>query len=76
MGLTEAGLGLKGIVSTSTAVAPLLIQGIGDTLRVSLTPQPNGNRAEEVLVAKQVIQSLQIRSFEPQVTSSALLPLG
>ena len=69
LGLTEAGLGLKGVVSTSTAVAPLLIQGIGDTLRVSLTPQPNGNRAEEVLVAKQVLQSLQIRSFEPQVTS-------
>ena len=69
LGLTEAGLGLKGVVSTSTAVAPLLIKGIGDTLRVSLPPQPNGNRAEEVLVAKQVLQSLQIRSFEPQVTS-------
>ena len=69
LGLTEAGLGLKGVISTSTAVAPLLIQGIGDTLRVSLTPEPNGNRAEEVLVAKQVLQSLQIRNFEPQVTS-------
>ena len=69
LGLTEAGLGLKGIISTSAAVSPLLIQGIGDTLRVSLTPLPKGTRTEEVLVARQILQSLQIRSFEPQVTS-------
>ena len=69
LGLTEAGLGLKGIVATTAAVSPLLIDGIGDTLRVSLTPLPNGNRTEEVLVARQVLQSLQIRNFEPQVTS-------
>ena len=69
LGLTEAGLGLKGIISTSAAVSPLLIQGIGDTLRVSLTPLPQGTRTEEVLVARQILQSLQIRSFEPQVTS-------
>ena len=69
LGLTEAGLGLKGIISTSAAVSPLLIQGIGDTLRVSLTPLPKGARTEEVLVARQILQSLQIRNFEPQVTS-------
>ncbi len=69
LGLTEAGLGLKGVVATAAAVSPLLIEGIGDTLRVSLTPLPNGSRAEEVLVARQVLQSLQIRNFEPQVTS-------
>ena len=69
LGLTEAGLGLKGIISTSAAVSPLLIQGIGDTLRVSLTPLPKGTRTEEVLVARQILQSLQIRNFEPQVTS-------
>ncbi len=69
LGLTEAGLGAKGIVATTAGLAPLLIQGIGDTIRVSLTPRPGGDRAEEVRVAQQVLQSLAIRSFEPQVTS-------
>jgi len=69
LGLTEAGLGAKGIVATTAALAPLLLEGIGDTIRVSLTPRPGGDRAEEVRVAQQVLQSLRIRSFEPQVTS-------
>ena len=69
LGLTEAGLGMKGIVATTTALAPLLLDGIGDTIRVSLTPRPGGDRAEEVRVAQQILQSLGIRSFEPQVTS-------
>jgi (E)-4-hydroxy-3-methylbut-2-enyl-diphosphate synthase len=69
LGLTEAGLGAKGIVATSVGLAPLLLDGIGDTIRVSLTPRPGGDRAEEVRVAQQVLQSLGIRNFEPQVTS-------
>jgi (E)-4-hydroxy-3-methylbut-2-enyl-diphosphate synthase len=69
LGLTEAGLGNKGIVATTAALAPLLLAGIGDTIRVSLTPKPGGDRAEEVRVAQQVLQSLGIRNFEPQVTS-------
>jgi (E)-4-hydroxy-3-methylbut-2-enyl-diphosphate synthase len=69
LGLTEAGLGAKGIVATTAALAPLLLEGIGDTIRVSLTPRPGGDRAEEVRVAQQILQSLGIRSFEPQVTS-------
>lgn len=69
LGLTEAGLGTKGIVSTTAGLAPLLLEGIGDTIRVSLTPKPGGDRAEEVRVAQQVLQSLGIRHFEPQVTS-------
>ena len=69
LGLTEAGLGAKGIVATTAGLAPLLLEGIGDTIRVSLTPRPGGDRAEEVRVAQQVLQSLGIRSFEPQVTS-------
>lgn len=69
LGLTEAGMGAKGIVSTTAGLAPLLIEGIGDTIRVSLTPEPGGDRAEEVRVAQQVLQSLGIRSFEPQVIS-------
>ena len=69
LGLTEAGLGTKGIVATTAALAPILLDGIGDTIRVSLTPRPGGDRAEEVLVAQQVLQSLGIRHFEPQVTS-------
>src|SRR5437868_15494403 len=60
---------MKGIVASSAALAPLLTQGIGDTIRVSLTPAPNGDRTEEVLVAQQVLQSLGIRSFTPQVTA-------
>jgi len=69
LGLTEAGLGTKGIVATTAGLAPILLDGIGDTIRVSLTPRPGGDRAEEVRVARQVLQSLGIRHFEPQVTS-------
>jgi (E)-4-hydroxy-3-methylbut-2-enyl-diphosphate synthase len=69
LGLTEAGMGMKGVVASSAALAPLLMQGIGDTIRVSLTPAPNGDRTEEVLVAQQILQSLGIRSFAPQVTA-------
>jgi (E)-4-hydroxy-3-methylbut-2-enyl-diphosphate synthase len=69
LGLTEAGMGAKGIVATTAGIGPLLIDGIGDTIRVSLTPEPGGDRSEEVRVAQQILQSLSIRSFEPQVTS-------
>ncbi|MFM2104701.1 MAG: hypothetical protein RL006_868 [Chloroflexota bacterium] len=69
LGLTEAGLGMKGIVATSAALAILLNEGIGDTIRVSLTPEPGGDRALEVEVAQQLLQSLGLRAFSPQVTS-------
>jgi (E)-4-hydroxy-3-methylbut-2-enyl-diphosphate synthase len=69
LGLTEAGLGNKGVVASAVGLAPLLMEGIGDTIRVSLTPRPGGDRAEEVRVAQQILQSLGIRNFEPQVTS-------
>jgi (E)-4-hydroxy-3-methylbut-2-enyl-diphosphate synthase len=69
LGLTEAGMGAKGIVGSTAGLAVLLQEGIGDTIRVSLTPAPNGNRAEEVFVAQQILQSLGIRSFTPQVTA-------
>lgn len=69
LGLTEAGMGAKGVVATTAALAPLLMDGVGDTIRVSLTPKPGGDRAEEVRVAQQILQSLAIRAFEPQVTS-------
>jgi (E)-4-hydroxy-3-methylbut-2-enyl-diphosphate synthase len=69
LGLTEAGMGTKGIVASTAALAILLQQGIGDTIRVSLTPKPGGDRTEEVHVAQQILQSLEIRSFTPQVTS-------
>src|SRR5215472_12773775 len=69
LGLTEAGLGSKGIVATTAALAPLLQEGIGDTIRTSLTPLPNGDRTEEVVVSQQILQSLGIRSFTPQVTA-------
>src|SRR5262249_11815121 len=69
LGLTEAGLGSKGIVATTAALAPLLLEGIGDTIRASLTPMPNGDRSEEVVVSQQILQSLGIRSFTPQVTA-------
>jgi (E)-4-hydroxy-3-methylbut-2-enyl-diphosphate synthase len=69
LGLTEAGMGIKGVVATTAALAPLLMEGIGDAIRVSLTPRSGGDRTEEVRVAQQVLQSLAIRSFEPQVTS-------
>jgi len=69
LGLTEAGMGAKGIVASSAALGVLLQEGIGDTIRVSLTPAPGGDRSEEVRVAQQILQSLGIRSFTPQVTA-------
>jgi (E)-4-hydroxy-3-methylbut-2-enyl-diphosphate synthase len=69
LGLTEAGMGAKGIVGSTAGLAVLLQEGIGDTIRVSLTPAPNGDRAEEVFVAQQILQSMGIRSFAPQVTA-------
>ncbi len=69
LGLTEAGMGAKGIVGSTAALAVLLQEGIGDTIRVSLTPAPNGDRTEEVIVAQQILQSLGIRNFTPQVTA-------
>ncbi len=69
LGLTEAGLGTKGIVASTAGLAILLDEGIGDTIRVSLTPAPGGDRTEEVLVAQQILQSLGLRSFLPQVSS-------
>ncbi|HEU4698527.1 MAG TPA: flavodoxin-dependent (E)-4-hydroxy-3-methylbut-2-enyl-diphosphate synthase [Gemmatimonadales bacterium] len=69
LGLTEAGLGMKGIVASTAGLSILLQEGIGDTIRVSLTPAPGGDRTEEVQVAQQILQSLDIRSFTPQVTS-------
>jgi (E)-4-hydroxy-3-methylbut-2-enyl-diphosphate synthase len=70
LGLTEAGMGSKGLIASTAGLAPLLLAGIGDTIRVSLTPKPGGDRTEEVLAAQQILQSLAIRSFMPQVTSS------
>jgi (E)-4-hydroxy-3-methylbut-2-enyl-diphosphate synthase len=69
LGLTEAGMGMKGQVASAAALSILLARGIGDTIRVSLTPKPNGDRTEEVLVAQQILQSLGLRSFAPQVTA-------
>ncbi len=69
LGLTEAGMGAKGIVASAAGLAVLLNEGIGDTIRVSLTPRPGGDRTEEVLVAQQILQSMELRSFTPQVTS-------
>jgi (E)-4-hydroxy-3-methylbut-2-enyl-diphosphate synthase len=69
LGLTEAGMGAKGIVASAVSMAILLQEGIGDTIRVSLTPSPNGDRSEEVRVAQQILQSLEIRSFTPQVSA-------
>jgi len=69
LGLTEAGMGRKGIVASSAALAVPLLEGIGDTIRVSLTPLPGGDRTEEVRVARQILQSLGLRNFEPQVTA-------
>jgi (E)-4-hydroxy-3-methylbut-2-enyl-diphosphate synthase len=69
LGLTEAGLGAKGIIASTAGLSILLQEGIGDTIRVSLTPQPGGDRAEEVRVAQQILQSLGLRSFSPQVTA-------
>ena len=69
LGLTEAGMGMKGIVATAAGLSNVLNDGIGDTIRVSLTPEPGGDRALEVEVAQQVLQSLGLRAFSPQVTS-------
>jgi len=69
LGLTEAGMGMKGTVASTAGLAILLEEGLGDTIRVSLTPQPGGDRSEEVQVAMQVLQSLGLRSFRPQVSA-------
>jgi (E)-4-hydroxy-3-methylbut-2-enyl-diphosphate synthase len=69
LGLTEAGMGMKGIVASTAGLSILLQEGIGDTIRVSLTPKPGGDRADEVRVAQQVLQSLGLRSFSPEVTA-------
>ncbi len=69
LGLTEAGLGSKGIVASTAAIGILLQEGIGDTIRASLTPLPNGDRTDEVIVCQQILQSLELRSFTPQVTA-------
>jgi len=69
LGLTEAGMGAKGIVASTAGLSTLLLEGIGDTIRVSLTPQPGGDRREEVWVCQQILQSLELRHFQPQVTS-------
>jgi (E)-4-hydroxy-3-methylbut-2-enyl-diphosphate synthase len=69
LGLTEAGMGMKGVVASTAGLSILLAEGIGDTIRVSITPEPGGDRTEEVLVAQQVLQSLGLRSFMPQVSS-------
>jgi (E)-4-hydroxy-3-methylbut-2-enyl-diphosphate synthase len=69
LGLTEAGLGSKGIVASTAALSVLLQEGVGDTIRASLTPLPNGDRTEEVIVCQQVLQALELRSFTPQVTA-------
>jgi (E)-4-hydroxy-3-methylbut-2-enyl-diphosphate synthase len=69
LGLTEAGMGTKGIVASTAALSILLAEGVGDTIRVSITPKPGGDRTEEVWVAQQILQALELRSFAPQVTS-------
>jgi (E)-4-hydroxy-3-methylbut-2-enyl-diphosphate synthase len=69
LGLTEAGMGMKGMVASAAGLSILLQEGIGDTIRVSLTPEPGGDRSEEVRVAQQVLQSLGLRSFLPQVSA-------
>ena len=69
VGLTEAGLGSKGIVASTAGIGVLLQEGIGDTIRASLTPLPNGDRTDEVLVCQQILQALELRAFTPQVTA-------
>ena len=69
LGLTEAGMGSKGIVASTAALSVLLQEGIGDTIRISLTPEPGGDRTQEVIVAQQILQMMGLRSFTPQVTS-------
>jgi len=69
LGLTEAGMGSKGIVSSTAALAVLLQQGIGDTIRISLTPEPGQSRNDEVIVAQELLQSMGLRAFSPMVTA-------
>jgi (E)-4-hydroxy-3-methylbut-2-enyl-diphosphate synthase len=69
LGLTEAGMGSKGIVASTAALSVLLQRGIGDTIRISLTPEPNGDRAQEVLVGQEILQTMGLRSFAPMVTA-------
>nr|WP_092402251.1 MULTISPECIES: flavodoxin-dependent (E)-4-hydroxy-3-methylbut-2-enyl-diphosphate synthase [Ichthyocystis] len=69
LGLTEAGMGSKGIVASTAALSILLQEGIGDTIRISLTPEPGGSRTQEVIVAQQILQSMSIRAFSPMVTA-------
>ena len=69
LGLTEAGMGSKGIVASTAAIAVLLQQGIGDTIRISLTPEPNGDRTREVIVAQEILQTMGLRSFSPLVSA-------
>jgi (E)-4-hydroxy-3-methylbut-2-enyl-diphosphate synthase len=69
LGLTEAGMGSKGIVASTAALAVLLQEGIGDTIRVSLTPEPNGSRTQEVVVAQEILQTMGLRAFTPMVTA-------
>ena len=74
LGLTEAGMGSKGIVASTAAMAVLLSEGLGDTIRVSLTPEPGGERTQEVIVAQQILQSMGLRSFTPMVTACSPPP--
>ena len=69
LGLTEAGMGSKGIVASTAALAVLLQQGIGDTIRISLTPEPNGDRTREVIVAQEILQTMGLRAFSPLVSA-------
>jgi len=69
LGLTEAGMGSKGIVASSAALAVLLQEGIGDTIRISLTPEPGGDRTKEVVVAQEILQTMGLRAFAPMVTA-------
>ena len=69
LGLTEAGMGSKGIVASTAAMAVLLQEGIGDTIRVSLTPEPGGDRTKEVIVAQEILQTMGLRSFTPMVAA-------
>ncbi|MBD5805219.1 4-hydroxy-3-methylbut-2-en-1-yl diphosphate synthase [Azoarcus sp. Aa7] len=69
LGLTEAGMGSKGIVASTAALAVLLQEGIGDTIRISLTPEPNGSRTQEVVVAQEILQTMGLRAFTPMVTA-------
>jgi (E)-4-hydroxy-3-methylbut-2-enyl-diphosphate synthase len=69
LGLTEAGMGSKGIVASTAALSVLLQEGIGDTIRISLTPEPNGKRTDEVIVAQEILQTMGLRAFTPMVTA-------